>query len=176
MRPRDLKYSETHEWIKVDRDDAIIGITDYAIKELSDLVHIELPEAGEQVEQDTPFGEIESVKAVSDLISPLTGEVIAVNDLVLNNIDLLSTDTYEDGWLIRIRMDDPSELDSLITSAEYEELIKSEEADADDDEEDEAEDEAKEEEEEEDDDEDDEEEEEEEDEDEEEEKEAGDER
>ncbi len=134
MRPRDLKYSETHEWVRVERDDAVIGITDYAIKELSDLVHLELPEVGDTVEQDSPFGEIESVKAVSDLISPLTGEVVAVNENVLNNIDLLTTDAFEDGWLLRIRMDDPSELETLITSQEYDELVKSEEQDQDDDE------------------------------------------
>ncbi|NUN49573.1 MAG: glycine cleavage system protein GcvH [Candidatus Brocadiae bacterium] len=129
MRPDDLKYTETHEWIKVNKKTKVctIGITDYAVKQLSDLVHIELPEAGDTVEAGQPFGEIESVKAVSDLFSPLSGEVAEANDAVLQNLDTLMRDAFEDGWLLRISASDLSELDDAMTRKEYDEFVLSEE-------------------------------------------------
>ncbi|MBI5365744.1 MAG: glycine cleavage system protein GcvH [Planctomycetes bacterium] len=130
MRPTDLKYTESHEWIRIERDEAVIGITDYAIKELSDLVHVELPDVGESLEQDAPFGEVESVKAVSDLIAPLSGQVTAVNEEIAADMDLLAEDPYDEGWLIKLHVDDPTELESLMTAEEYEEFIKAEEAGA----------------------------------------------
>jgi glycine cleavage system H protein len=148
MRPDDLKYTETHEWIKVNKKTKVctIGITDYAVKQLSDLVHIELPEAGDSVEAGQPFGEIESVKAVSDLFSPLSGDVAEVNEAVLQNLDTLTRDAFEEGWLLKITASDLSELDDAMSRKEYDEFVLSEEGggkdeDADEKEEDEEEDE-----------------------------------
>lgn len=124
MRPIDKRYSETHEWVKVDGEDAIIGITDYAVNQLSDLVHLELPEVGDNVESDAPLGEIESVKTVSDLIAPLTGEIVAVNDKVVKDLDVLSEDPFEDGWLVRLRIADKEELENLMSAQEYEEFVE----------------------------------------------------
>ena len=138
MIPKDLKYSDSHEWIKVENGIAIVGITDYAVNQLSDLVHIELPAKGDALEQDSPFGEIESVKTVSELISPVSGKVIDVNSTVAADLDSLTKDAYEEGWLLKIKMSDASELDALLTSVQYEELIASEqEEDAEDEEEEE---------------------------------------
>ncbi|HXG61803.1 MAG TPA: glycine cleavage system protein GcvH [Planctomycetota bacterium] len=127
MRPDDYKYSETHEWIKYNekKKEATIGITDYAVKQLSDLVHLELPKVGDTLEQGAPFGEIESVKTVADLVSPLSGKVIEVNKEVAADLDILKEEPFEDGWLIKIKPSDPSELESLMTKKEYEEFLES---------------------------------------------------
>ncbi|MCC6738009.1 MAG: glycine cleavage system protein GcvH [Planctomycetia bacterium] len=141
MRPDDLKYTETHEWIKVNKKakTVVLGITDYAVSQLSDLVHIELPEAGDNLEAGQPFGEIESVKAVSDLFAPLSGEVLEVNEEVTENLDVLAKDPFEDGWLVKLQVGDLSELDEMMTRKEYDEFVLSEAGggDDDDDEEDE---------------------------------------
>ena len=131
MRPDDYKYSESHEWIKYNgkTKEATIGITDYAVKQLADLVHIDLPKTGDNVEQGAAFGEIESVKTVADLISPLTGKILEVNKEVGGDLDTLKEEPFEDGWLIRIKPTDPSELESLMTKKEYEEFLASSEED-----------------------------------------------
>ncbi|MGH9388996.1 MAG: glycine cleavage system protein GcvH, partial [Vicinamibacteria bacterium] len=125
IRPEDCKYSETHEWIRYSdkRKEAVIGITDYAIKQLSDLVHLELPKVGDSVEQGAPFGEIESVKTVADLVSPITGKVVEVNKVVVSDLDTLKEEPFEDGWLVRIKPSDPAELQTLMTKKEYEEFL-----------------------------------------------------
>jgi glycine cleavage system H protein len=123
--PRDLKYSETHEWVRVDGPEAIIGISDYAIKRLGDLVSIELPKVGETVEMEAAIGEIESVKTVAELIMPVTGKVAAVNSNVLDNIDLLSDSPYDEGWLVRIKMKDPKEIGHLMAAKAYAEYVES---------------------------------------------------
>ena len=130
-RPDDYKYSESHEWIKYNAKtkEATVGITDYAVKQLADLVHIDLPKAGDNVEQGSPFGEIESVKTVADLISPLTGKIIEVNKDIAGDLDTLKEEPFEDGWLVRIKPSDPSELESLMTKKEYEEFLESSEDD-----------------------------------------------
>lgn len=125
MRPEDKLYSETHEWVKTEGDEATIGITDYAVNQLSDLVHIDLPEVGDIVESDAPLGEIESVKTVSDLIAPLSGEVIAVNEKVIKDLDILAEDPFEEGWLVRIKMTDKEEIENLMSAQEYEEFVES---------------------------------------------------
>jgi glycine cleavage system H protein len=127
MRPDDYKYSETHEWIKYNSKtkEAVIGITDYAVKQLSDLVHLDLPKAGDNLEQGAPFGEIESVKTVADLVSPLSGKVLEVNKEVAGDLDTLKEEPFEDGWLIKMKPSDPSELESLMTKKEYEEFLES---------------------------------------------------
>jgi len=131
MRPDDYKYSESHEWIKYNgkTKEATVGITDYAVKQLADLVHIDLPKAGDNVEQGSPFGEIESVKTVADLISPLTGKILEVNKEIGGDLDTLKEEPFEDGWLIRIKPTDPTELESLMTKKEYEEFLESSEED-----------------------------------------------
>ena len=131
MRPDDYKYSESHEWIKYNekKKEATVGITDYAVKQLADLVHIDLPKVGDNVEQGAPFGEIESVKTVADLITPLTGKIIEVNKEVAGDLDTLKEEPFEDGWLVRIKPSDPAELESLMTKKEYEEFLESSEED-----------------------------------------------
>ena len=131
MRPDDYKYSESHEWIKYNdkKKEATIGITDYAVKQLADLVHIDLPKVGDSVEQGAPFGEIESVKTVADLIMPLTGKIIEVNKDIAGDLDTLKEEPFEDGWLVRIKPSDPAELESLMTKKEYEEFLESSEGD-----------------------------------------------
>jgi glycine cleavage system H protein len=130
-RPDDYKYSESHEWIKYHekKKEATVGITDYAVKQLADLVHIDLPKPGDNVEQGAPFGEIESVKTVADLISPLTGKIIEVNKDIAGDLDTLKEEPFEDGWLIKIKPSDPAELESLMTKKEYEEFLESSEED-----------------------------------------------
>jgi len=127
MYPKNLKYTKTHEWTKVENGIAIIGITDFAVKQLTDLVYIELPSVGEKVTRDSPFGSIESVKAVSDLNSPVTGEVIEVNEELPEKPELITKDPYGEGWMIRVKMENLAELDTLMDSEKYEELVKKEE-------------------------------------------------
>jgi glycine cleavage system H protein len=125
MRPDDCKYSETHEWIKYSekKKEAVLGITDYAVKQLSDLVHIDLPKVGDTLEQGAPFGEIESVKTVADLVSPLSGKVIEINKDVSGNLDTLKEEPFEDGWLVKIKPSAPSEIESLMSKKEYEKFL-----------------------------------------------------
>lgn len=124
-RPNDAKYSETHEWVLLPKKgDAVIGITDYAVKQLSDLVHLELPKVGDTLEAGTPFGEVESVKTVADLVSPVSGKVTAVNKEVLENPDILHEEPYEDGWLIKVKVTEKTDLESLMDAKEYKEFIE----------------------------------------------------
>jgi glycine cleavage system H protein len=121
----DLKYTKEHEWVKVEEDVATVGITDYAQKELGDVVFVELPQVGTNVEQMKPFGVIEAVKAVSDLFSPLTGEVTEVNTQLESQSNLINSDPYGQGWIIKIKMKDPKELEALLSSADYRKLVES---------------------------------------------------
>ncbi|HEY3225661.1 MAG TPA: glycine cleavage system protein GcvH [Planctomycetota bacterium] len=124
-RPSDAKYSETHEWVIIPKKgDAVVGITDYAVKQLSDLVHLELPKVGDTLEAGTPFGEVESVKTVADLVSPVSGKVTAVNKEVIDNPDILHEEPYEDGWLIKVKITEKADLDSLMDAKEYQEFIE----------------------------------------------------
>jgi len=121
--PADLKYSKEHEWVNVDGDTVTIGITDYAQGELGDIVFIELPDIGTKVKYMEPFGTIEAVKAVSDLFSPITGEIIEVNILLEGDAGIVNSDPYGEGWIIKVKIDDSSELDQLMDAANYQELI-----------------------------------------------------
>ena len=124
-RPDDLKYTETHEWVRANKKgEASIGITDYAVRQLSDLVHLELPKVGDSLEQGAPFGEIESVKTVADLVAPVSGQVTAINQQAVEDLDLLKEGPYDDGWLIKVKVSDPGELDSLLSSKEYQEFLE----------------------------------------------------
>jgi glycine cleavage system H protein len=117
--PAELKYSKSHEWVKVEGDTATIGITDHAQEELGDVVYVELPEVGRVLAYDDVFGTVESVKAVSELYSPVAGEVVAVNDSLPNNEATINASPYEDGWMIKVRLKDASEIESLLTADGY---------------------------------------------------------
>jgi len=126
MTPEDSRYAKSHEYVHVEGDIGTIGITDYAQKELGDVVFVELPQVGTQIEAANEMGSIESVKAVSDLFAPVTGEVVEVNDKLSDNPELVNTDPYIDGWMIRVRLSDPTEVDELMDAVEYEEWIQTE--------------------------------------------------
>lgn len=134
MRPDDYKFTESHEWVKYSdkKKEAIVGITDYAVKQLSDLVHIELPKVGDKVEQGSPFGEIESVKTVADLLAPLTGVITEVNKDLASDLDTLKDEPFEAGWIVKIKPGDTSELEPLMSKKEYEEFLESAEEDEED--------------------------------------------
>ena len=117
--PDDLKYHREHDWARIDGDEAVLGITWYAQDSLGELVHFEPPEQGQQVQRDASYGEVESVKAVSDVISPLSGEVLEVNRKVVDEPETVNDDPYGEGWLIRIRMSDPGEVDALMDADAY---------------------------------------------------------
>ena len=117
--PDDLRYHPEHDWARVDGDEAALGITWFAQDSLGELVHFEPPEAGSAVTKDQSYGEVESVKAVSDLIAPLSGEVLEVNQKVVDEPETVNDDPYGEGWLIRIRLSDPGEVDSLLDVAAY---------------------------------------------------------
>ena len=118
-RPTNARYTKTHEWVIVEGDVATVGITDYAVEHLSDLTFIDLPQVGTVVKQFEPFGEIESVKAVEDINAPVSGEVIEVNDALRDQLELLSQDPYGAGWMIKVKIADPAELDKLMNLDDY---------------------------------------------------------
>ena len=133
MSPEECLYTKEHEWIYVENDVATIGISDYAVGELGDIVYLELPEPGSSVSQMDPIGTIEAVKTVADLFSPMSGEVVEVNEDVASNPEIVNKDPFEDGWFIKIKMNDPGELDVLFSYEEYKEYLGEQEADAHDD-------------------------------------------
>ena len=118
--PSDLKYSKTDEWVRVEGDQATIGITDYAQDQLGDIVYIELPwDASQSVSQETKFGDIESVKATSELLSPISGEVIKVNEALKDTPELINDKPYEDGWMLVVKLSNPGEIDNLMSADQY---------------------------------------------------------
>jgi len=121
--PDDLKYNRDHDWARIEGDEAVLGITWYAVDSLGDLVHYEAPTVGAAVAKDASYGEVESVKAVSELISPLSGEVIAVNNAVVGAPDTVNEDPYDAGWLIRIRLTEPAEIDTLLDVEAYRQVL-----------------------------------------------------
>jgi glycine cleavage system H protein len=122
MSPDDLRYSKEHEWVRVDGEQATIGITRFAADELGDIVFVELPDAGSALRQFASFGVVESVKAVSDLYAPISGEVIEVNEALRDTPELMNSDPFGEGWIARVRLADAAELDTLLDAAGYEEL------------------------------------------------------
>lgn len=124
MRPENLLYAKTHEWTRIEEAPgakiAVVGLTDFALKLLTDLVYINLPEVGREVSAEEPFGEVESVKAVSDLYSPVTGEIVEVNQAVIDNLETLSDDPYGEGWLVKIKITDDAGLANLLDAVAYE--------------------------------------------------------
>jgi glycine cleavage system H protein len=123
--PDDLRYTQEHEWARLEGDLIRVGISHYAQDQLGDVVYIELPEPGTRVTQDAPFGEIQSPKAVSDLFAPATGEIVERNGEAIASPELVNEDPYGEGWLILIRPDEPGELDRLMDAAAYEKLVES---------------------------------------------------
>jgi glycine cleavage system H protein len=130
--PQQLRYSQEHEWVLVEEDNlATIGITDYAQDQLGDVVFVELPEPDTRLTQDEPFGVVESVKAVSDIYAPVSGMVKEVNTELLNTPETLNEDPYGDAWLVQVEMNEPEELDALMTAEEYERFVEEERESAD---------------------------------------------
>src|ERR671916_1302449 len=121
--PDDLRYHREHDWARIEGDEATLGITWFAVDSLGELVHFEPPEDGATVAKDTAYGEVESVKAVSDVIAPLSGEVLEVNQKVVDEPETVNADPYGNGWLVRIRLSDPAETDQLLDAAAYRELL-----------------------------------------------------
>lgn len=121
-----LKYAKSHEWVSVEGDVATIGITDFAVKALTDLVYVDLPAVGAQLSVGDNCGEVESVKAVSDLYAPVSGVIIEVNEEIADNLDLLSDDAFGKGWILKLKMAAPSDLDQLMDRAAYEQSCQSE--------------------------------------------------
>ena len=121
--PDDLKYHPEHDWARVEGDEAVLGITWFAQDALGELVHFEAPAVGDAVARDAAYGEVESVKAVSDVVSPLSGEVLEVNQRAVDEPEVVNRDPYGEGWLIRIRLSDPGEVDALLDVAAYRALV-----------------------------------------------------
>ena len=126
MYPQEFLYTKEHEWIRVDEKIGTIGITDHAQKELGDIVYVELPKPGEHVAANESFGTVESVKAVSEIYSPVSGEVAAVNTKLQNNPEMLNSDPHGEAWLVQVRLSDRSEIEKLMTADEYEAYIQKE--------------------------------------------------
>ncbi len=124
--PEDLKYTKEHEWVRVKGNIAIVGITDWAQDQLGDVVFVELPDEGEEVEKADTFGVVESTKSVSDLYVPVSGAVVEVNDPLLDSPEIVNDDCYGEGWMIKIEIADKAELDDLMSAEEYEAFIKEE--------------------------------------------------
>jgi glycine cleavage system H protein len=126
-RPADLRYTKSHEWLRLEGDVGVIGITDYAVEALGDLAFVDLPQAGARLARGEPFGEIESTKTVSQLYAPVSGEVIEVNGELAENVQFVSDSPYESGWMVKVRLSKPSELEALLSSADYDAHLQSEE-------------------------------------------------
>jgi glycine cleavage system H protein len=123
MVPTDLRYTKDHEWVRTDGEEATIGITKYAADQLGDIVFVELPASGTSIEQFATFGVVESVKAVSDLFAPVSGEVTAANEDLTGKPEVVNSDPYGDGWMLRVRVADTSQLDDLLDADAYDALI-----------------------------------------------------
>ena len=121
--PGELKYHKEHDWARVEGDEAVLGITWFAQDSLGELVHYEPPNQGDTISKDSPYGEVESVKAVSDVIAPLSGEVVEVNQKVVDEPETVNADPYGDGWLVRIRLTDPTEADALLGVEAYKQVV-----------------------------------------------------
>ena len=121
--PENLLYTKDHEWIKIEGETAVVGITDYAQKELGDIVYVEVDTVGETLDKEDTFGTIEAVKTVSDLFMPISGEITEFNEALESDPDTVNKDPYGDGWIIKMKLTDPSQKDELLTVSQYKELI-----------------------------------------------------
>lgn len=125
--PPELKYTKSHEWVRIEGGIATTGITEFAVKALSDLVYVDLPEIADLTEKGHPYAEVESVKAVADVMAPISGEVEEINEAVVDNLEFLSEDPYGKGWLAKLKISYPDELEKLISAEEYEKHLEEEE-------------------------------------------------
>ncbi|MCF8407751.1 MAG: glycine cleavage system protein GcvH [Crocinitomicaceae bacterium] len=121
--PQNLKYTKDHEWVRVEGDVAVIGITDFAQHELGDIVYVEIETIGETLSQEEVFGSVEAVKTVSDLFMPVSGEILELNEELESNPELVNTDPYEGGWMVKVKLTNASELDTLLSADDYQALI-----------------------------------------------------
>jgi glycine cleavage system H protein len=124
--PDDLHYSKDHEWVRVEGNVAVVGITDYAQDSLGDVVYVELPRVSDEFAANESFGSVESVKAVSEVFSPVSGEIVGINDTLADSPEKVNQDPYGEGWMIRVQLSNPGEVDSMLTAAEYEDFTKAE--------------------------------------------------
>ena len=122
--PDELKYSEQHEWLSLDGDVGTIGVTDYAQSQLGDIVFVELPQVGDVLEKGQSFGTIEAVKTVEELYTPIAGEILEINDTLEDDAEQVNSDPYNDGWMIKVRLSDTADLDTMLSAEDYEELIE----------------------------------------------------
>ena len=122
--PEELKYTKEHEWLKVDGETAIIGITEHAQSELGDIIFIEFPNVDQKIEKNEPFGTIEAVKTVADLFAPVSGKVIEINETLEDNPEFVNSDPYVNGWIVKVSISDISEMEELMSADKYAELIK----------------------------------------------------
>jgi len=121
--PQDLKYTQDHEWVRIEGDEATVGITDFAQNELGDIVYVEVETAGDNLAKESVFGTVEAVKTVSDLFLPLSGEIIAFNDQLEDTPELVNEDPYGEGWIVKIKLSDTSEIDGLLSNKGYQAVI-----------------------------------------------------
>jgi glycine cleavage system H protein len=128
MYPENFRYTKEHEWVQIAGDAGIVGITDHAQKELGDIVYVDLPKAGTRVEKGKPLGSVESVKAVSDIFAPVSGEVIEVNDILSNKPETLNEDPHGAGWLVKIKLSASGEIQQLLSAEDYQKYIGAEES------------------------------------------------
>ncbi|HBR18161.1 MAG: glycine cleavage system protein H [Deltaproteobacteria bacterium RIFCSPLOWO2_12_FULL_43_16] len=124
--PKDVKYTKEHEWVRVEGNIATVGVTDYAQDSLGDVVYLELPQDGANVTKDETFGVVESVKAVSDLYSPISGTVAEINDALVDNPEVINDDPYGDAWMLKVEMSSPAEIKELLTADEYKKYVEEE--------------------------------------------------
>ncbi len=124
--PGDLKYSRTHEWVRVENDEVTVGVSAYAAEEMGDIVYVELPEEGDEMEKDTAFGVLESVKATADLYAPVSGNVVEFNTPLEDSPEVINEDPYGDGWMVRVVISDPAELSDLMSADEYRQFVEEE--------------------------------------------------
>ncbi len=124
MYPSEFRYTKEHEWIKVEGDEAVVGITDFAQHQLGDIIFVELPEAGKELATHQSIGVVESVKSVSDVYSPVAGKVVAVNDALAQAADLLNKDPHGQGWIVRLKIKDKKELEGLMKASDYEKFLE----------------------------------------------------
>ena len=121
--PNELKYTEDHEWVKINGDTALVGITDHAQSELGDIIFIEFPDIDDHIDKSEPFGTIEAVKTVADLFAPISGKILEINNSLEDSPELVNTDAYGDGWIVKVSIDNPNQLKDLLSSESYEKLI-----------------------------------------------------
>jgi len=121
--PKDLKYTKDHEWVRIEGESVVVGVTDFAQKELGDIVYVDVDTEGDTIEKEEVFGTVEAVKTVSDLMMPVSGEIVAFNEVLEDEPELVNNDPYGDGWMIKVLVSDFTELDSLLSADQYEELV-----------------------------------------------------